>query len=70
MGDFNASTSISLQQSCFDGSKVIYDPLCNDNGARLKNFCREQALCMSQTYFDHPLEERYTWQSPDGNTKR
>ena len=25
---------------------------------------------MSQTYFEHPLEERYTWFSSDGKTKK
>jgi len=27
-------------------------------------------LSMSQTYFNHPVEERYTWFSPDGNTRK
>ena len=44
--------------------------LLEDSGTRIKNFCREQALCMSQSYFDHPLEERFTWTSPDGQTKK
>ena len=25
---------------------------------------------MPQTYFDHPLDERYTWYSPDKKTKK
>ena len=27
-------------------------------------------LSMSQTYFNHPVEERYTWFSPDGKTRK
>ena len=46
------------------------DILCNDNGSRLKQFCRSHKLCMIQTYFDVPLSERYTWFSNDGKTKR
>ena len=25
---------------------------------------------MSQTFFDHPIDDRYTWYSSDGNTKK
>jgi len=70
LGDFNATTSISLHQSYFDGKNVVEDPNCNDNGSRIKSFCREKQLCMSQTFFDHPIEERYTWESPNKNTKK
>ena len=57
IGDFNATTAVSLQQSYFDGSNLLEDPICNDNGYRIKSFCREQKLCMTQTYFDHPTEK-------------
>ena len=70
IGDFNATTAVSLQQSYFDGSNLLEDPICNDNGYRIKSFCREQKLCMTQTYFDHPTEKRYTWESPDKRTKK
>ena len=40
-GDFNATTSILLKQCCFDGRQIIDDTMCNDNGSRLKRFCRE-----------------------------
>jgi len=65
-GDFNATTSVSLKQCYYD----VEDSLCNDNGTRIKTFCREQNLCMSQSFFDHPLDKRYTWTSPDGQTKK
>ena len=69
-GDFNATTSISLKNCCFDGKQVLEDDLCNDNGFRIKRLCREQQLCMTQTYFDHPLEERYTWYCENKTTKK
>ena len=69
-GDFNAITSIVLRQSFFDGKKFVEDESSNDNGNRLKSFCRFQKLCMPQTYYEHSLENRYTWYSNDGITKR
>ena len=56
VGDFNAQISIVY----FDGIIVVEDSRCNDNGSRLKAFCRSKQLCMAQTYFDHPSEQRYT----------
>ena len=69
-GDFNATTSVSLTKCNYNGTQIIDDPLCNDNGSRIKTFCRSMKLSMSQTYFEHPLEERYTWFSSDGKTKK
>ena len=60
-GDFNAITSIVLTNSFYDGTGVVEDTQCNDNGARLKSFCRSKRLCMLQTYFNSPLSKRYTW---------
>ena len=68
-GDFNATTSVSLKNSCFNG-QITDDPVCNDNGIRLKRFVRETGYCMTQTYFNHPEEERYTWFSSDKMTKK
>ena len=69
-GDFNAISSVVLKQTFFNGKNFIDDPQCNDNGNRIKSFCRSKSLCMLQTYFDYPLEERFTWYSNDGITKR
>lgn len=69
-GDLNATTSISLQKCNYDGSGLVEDGICNDNGARLKRICRKLKLCISQSYFDYPLHERYTWYSADGVTKK
>jgi len=69
-GDFNATTSISMKHCSYDWTKIVEDQLCNDNGSRIKSFCRKLHLCMPQTYFDHPLNNRYTWYSNDGRTKK
>ena len=68
-GDFNATTSVSLKNSCFNG-QITDDHVCNDNGMRLKRFVRETRYCMTQTFFNHPEEERYTWFSGDKTTKK
>ena len=68
-GDFNATTSTALLQCSYNGSQIVSDEICNDNGSRLKSFCRSNKLCMSSTYFNHPEENRYTWYSPDQRTK-
>ena len=70
LGDFNAQTSVAYKQCLFDVKTIIEDNECNDNGNRLKHFCRYKELCMPQTHFNHPVEERYTWFSNDGKTKK
>ena len=35
-GDFNAITSVVLKNSFFNGTSIIEDKPCNDNGSRLK----------------------------------
>ena len=69
-GDFNAKTSIAFQKCCFDGMKIIPDNDYNENGSRLKNFCRRNTLCIASTYFEYSDECRYTWYSCDKKTKR
>ena len=44
-GQFNATTSVALQQCYFDRSHVFFnDLLCNDNGSRIKTVCRSMKL--------------------------
>ena len=60
-----------LTKQChFDGIKLVDDQTCNENSLRLKQFCQEKKLCMSQTFFDNSIDDRYTWYSSDGNTKK
>ena len=68
-GDFNATTAVALEQSYFNG-QITEDSICNDNGLRLKRFIREMKYCMTQTYFNHPLNDRHTWFSGDKTTKK
>ena len=70
LGDFNAKTSIACWKSQFDGTQLVYDNDCNDNGSRMKNFCRTNKLGIASTYFDYDTENRLTWYSPDKRTKR
>ena len=70
VGDFNATTSISKKRCFFGGKKVITDAICNDNGNRLKLFCRINELCMANTFFKHRMIHRYTWYSNDGKTSK
>ena len=44
------------------------DSVCNKNGVRLKLFCQEKQL--SQTFFNHDLEDRYNWFNGDRSTKK
>lgn len=70
MGDFNATTSISQRRCFFDGKKILTDPSCNDNGNRLKSFCRTNELCVSNSFYKHRMIHRYTWYSNDGKTRK
>ena len=69
-GDFNAETAAVLGKTEFNSTVTIEDSICNDNGQRLKSFCQAKQLCIPQSYFDHPLNNRYTWYSCDGKTKK
>lgn len=70
LGDFNAKTSVAYRNCNFDGVQLIEDDDCNDNGYRMKNFCRDLKFGIATTFFDHPIENRFTWYSCDGKTKR
>ena len=70
MGDFNAKTALAYRKCNFDGTQLAQDDECNDNGYRLKNFCRDFKLGIAATYFDYPAENRITWYSCDKKTKR
>jgi len=69
-GDFNAKTDLALKKCCYDGKIIVQDENCNANGTRMKDFCRHHKLCIASTFFEYPLESRYTWYSTDGKTKR
>ena len=60
-GDFNVETSLVYDKTEYDGTKVVSDDICNDNGHCLKSFTRFHKLCMPQTFFEKPLVNRLTW---------
>ena len=70
LGDFNAKTSVACRKCDFDGIKVVVDDNCNDNGYRLKNYCRNYKLGIGSSFFDYQMENRWTWYSCDKITKR
>ena len=67
LGDFNAKTSLAAKKCCFDGTNII-DDISNDNGTRMKSFCRENRLCIASSFFEYTAEQRYTWYSCDKKT--
>ena len=70
LGDLNATTSLAYRKSCFDGVKVLPDDNFNENGSKLKSFCRKMKLGMASTFFDYPMNERVTWYSCDKKTTK
>ena len=66
-GDFNATTSIEERRCYFYDSKIIEGSICNENGRRLKQFCRNKQLCIASK---HRMLHRYTWYSNDGKTRK
>ena len=41
----------------------------NASGEKLADFCQANDLVITNTYFQHPNRQRYTWISPQGNTR-
>ena len=71
-GDFNATSSICLKHSSFDGHPEQFpeNETFNENGSLLLEFCGKNKLSILNTWFAHPSIHRTTWHSPDGFTKK
>ena len=41
----------------------------NERGERLIDFCMEQEICLTNTWFKQHQKRLYTWTAPDGNTR-
>ena len=70
MGDMNAQ--ISRNRDGFE--QMMIGPFgsashTNNNGERLILFCGINDHCIENSYFRHKMIHKYTWRSPDGNTK-
>ena len=70
IGDFNAETSLATKKCNFDGQIIIPDDKFNDNGSRLKKFCRANKLGIASSFFEYSLDQRYTWYSCDKITRK
>ena len=70
MRDFNAQTDVVYNKTDFNSDSVIEDKNCNENGYRLKSYCRAAKLSMPQSFFDVPMKNRYTWYSNDKQTMK
>ncbi|XP_066935519.1 uncharacterized protein [Clytia hemisphaerica] len=70
LGDFNATTSASLYSSSLRENSVVEDLVINDNGERFHDLFQSYKLSVLNTWFNHKLCRRYTWHSPDGNTRK
>lgn len=66
MGDLNAKVG-SQRESNIVGPFGL--GMRNSNGEKLIDFCREQNLCLTNTWFQQKESARHTWISPDGQTK-
>ena len=68
MGDFNAK--VGQEDGTWREVMGVFGVgTRNDNGQRLLEFCAEHGLCVTNTTFNHRLEHKVTWTSPDGGTR-
>src|SRR6218665_2963651 len=66
MGDFNAKVG-SVNIPPVTGGEGL--GRINERGERLIDFCMEQEICLTNTWFKQHQRRLYTWTAPDGNTK-
>ena len=60
IGDFNAKVGSNHEKVV--GKFGLGD--CNERGERLIQFCKENQLIVTNTFYEHPMRRRYTWKSP------
>ena len=60
IGDFNAKVGSNHENVV--GKFGLGD--CNERGERLIQFCKENQLIVTNTFYEHPMRRRYTWKSP------
>ena len=48
LGEFNAQTDVVHNKTDFNSDSVIEDKNCNENGYRIKSYCRSANLRMAQ----------------------
>ena len=68
MGDFNAK--VGQDDGMWrDVMGVFGIGTRNNNGQRLLELCSEHRLCITNTVFNHKVEHKASWNSPDGITR-
>src|SRR3981081_3571965 len=68
MGDWNAK--VGSDQITWRGALGQYGyGDCNARGERLLEFCYTNQLCITNTYFQHKLSQKWTWSHPNGKSK-
>ena len=66
MGDLNAKVGEGADLDCGIGP---YGRNRNNNGQKLAELCQANNLILTNTLFCHHRRNRYTWISPDNNTR-
>ena len=61
MGDMNAKVGSSAKRNIV-GKFVLGER--NERGERLIQFCEESKLTICNTWFQHHVKKRYTWNNP------
>jgi len=67
MGDFNAKVRSDVQLKSIIGEHGLGE--CNERGMKLIDFCASNGLTVANSMFPHHPRRKYTWLSPDGNTR-
>jgi hypothetical protein len=66
LGDFSAK--VGRGKYLQTGNQSLHE-INNDNGVRLVNFATSKNLVVKSTMFPHRKSHKYTWNSPEGNTR-
>ena len=68
MGDWNAKVGTDHETWHKAIGRHGYGDM-NDRGERLLEFCSENQLCITNTYFQHKSSRKWTWSHPNGQSK-
>ena len=68
MGDWNAKVRTNRETWHGTIGRHGYGDM-NERGERLLEFCSENQLCITNTYFQHKPSRKWTWSHPNGRSK-
>ena len=66
MGDFNAKIGEGREEDIIGPYGL---GIRNERGERLFEWCKTNSMIVSNSWFENPKRRRYTWVSPDMNTR-